>query len=772
LGKLYDALSQDEKYQIKTAKEDWVGQFSDVKKKESSESNAASGSSNLGGVDDPLLQGQENPEIIPQPQAGSSPKENLLAPEPPKPYTPEQLNLQAQKAVLGKDIPTNMVDIAKITTDKTSLHNEAYAMAQQGKTAAVNAIADINIQEHPDDPYPYQLKAHNLELNKDYKGAVIQMNNAIANSPNNADLYYQRAILSQKAGLGEDAKKDAAIYVASANKSGKFDEQTAFNKAQSYALMGDEKNAEYQNYIYEGFKSDKQKGIDSDNLIALSNWMGEKVTLLGAPISMPAMGIIEGAKKIGEGVETGSVSKVASGVISAGFGALMATPAGAVFNSAIAAGQLVGAGEVTDWFMAPFSKLNELAGVDESKFTDTGKLINEIANFIPLMLFMGGYHKTAGKFAKRLPFDEGDIRNLDGAIATATPETVKAVAENMDKFKKDRESAAEVSAIQKSNPETATYRIDDKLLPKKEFVAEVKARKEKGVIKPDVEVVGDPVTEAKVAEIIEPTVEIKAEPLKTEPEIKAEPLKEEPVQAEVVPEKVQETPVESPKVGDNVYIKGRGEFNPETQYEIKGVSDTHVSVNNGQYTRAIPIENISKELPPPESSKPTELPTETPKPNEEAKGEAPEETVQVNPLSESTQKYGWKSEPTKTGYDLYNGKGKKVVTVEVKGNKYVFKDQAGNKLMSGNKDVSTATEKLIKDYYYGKEKRINRLFTASLTHTRPWPSTAIPDGKPKSPCSEPFSPQACTNAPLEVNSSTRNESGSVAKMCPCWSTAR
>jgi len=478
-----------------------------------------------------------------QPQTGGEVDKGLLTPEPPQPYSPEQLNLQAQKAVLGKDIPTNMVDIAKITTDRSQLHNEAYAMAKQGKVAATNAIADIIIQKHPDDPYPYQLKAHYAEANGDYKGAVTELNNAISKSPNNPDLYYQRAILSNKA--GESPISDADIYLNSVNKSGLFDEQTAFKKAQAYKLIGDEKNAEYQNYIYEGFKSDRQKNIDSQNLIQLSNWMGQKVTELASPISIPAMGIIEGGKKIVEGVEDGSPAKVASGIISAGFGVLMATPAGATFNSAIAAGNLVGASEVTDWLMAPFSKLNELTGVDESKFTDTGKLINEIANFVPLMLFMGGYHKTAEKFAKRLPFDEGDIRNLDEVVANATPEKVQEVVANMDKFKADREAAHEVSAVQKENPDVPTYRIGDKLLPKEEFVAEVEKQKEQGVVNPDVEVVGDPVTDGKVAEILEPKVE-------PEKEIPAEPKPEEPIElppteADKTSEVVKPKPIENEK---------------------------------------------------------------------------------------------------------------------------------------------------------------------------------------------------------------------------------
>ena len=69
-------------------------------------------------------------------------------------------------------------------------------------------------------------------------------------------------------------------------------------------------------------------------------------------------------------------------------------------------------------------------------------------------------------------------------------------------------------------------------------------------------------------------------------------------------------------------------------------------------------------------------------------------------MNEAINKYGWSAVETKTGYDLLNSKGKKVVDIKVKGSKYVFFDMGNYKLLSGNKNVVEAAVELLTKYYY------------------------------------------------------------------------
>ena len=77
---------------------------------------------------------------------------------------------------------------------------------------------------------------------------------------------------------------------------------------------------------------------------------------------------------------------------------------------------------------------------------------------------------------------------------------------------------------------------------------------------------------------------------------------------------------------------------------------------------------------------------------------------QKGEIQESVQKYGWSS--VKEGKDtiLSNRNGKQVVKVTEKGNKYIFSDMNGNKLMSGNANIGKSIEKLLEQYYYAQKK--------------------------------------------------------------------
>lgn len=484
----------------------------DVKKKGNSVSESPSPDGTLSSPTRSSFQDEGGPNDSPVVDRGTP---RVVPPkpiQPPTPYTPEELNLQAQKKVLDPQTPKDMEGLAKITEDKGQLQQEAYIAAQKGNPAITNAVADILIQKHPDDIYGHELKAHQLEVNKDYVGAAKEITKAIGKHPDNPMLRAKRAELAYQAGLTTTAKEDADAYLKSGEyRAGNYGD--AVLRSRMSAISGDKEGADYWKKVSEGIESDRQKGIEAQNIIDLSNWMGQKFAQIGSPITLPAEMVMGGVEKMAEGVEDKSPAKVASGAISTFFGAMGATPAGAIFNSVIGAGQLVGAGDVIDWGMAPASKLLQAAGFDESKFSETGKLVTELVNFIPMTVFMHGYEsgklgvmKTAQKLADRLPLDGTDLFNIDEAFAASTPESVRATAELMDKQKAERQAAHEVSAVQRSHPEVATYRIDDKLYPKEEFVSELEKRKEAGLVNTDREVVGDPQTQAVVDDMFAPKV--------------------------------------------------------------------------------------------------------------------------------------------------------------------------------------------------------------------------------------------------------------------------
>lgn len=66
---------------------------------------------------------------------------------------------------------------------------------------------------------------------------------------------------------------------------------------------------------------------------------------------------------------------------------------------------------------------------------------------------------------------------------------------------------------------------------------------------------------------------------------------------------------------------------------------------------------------------------------------------------ESLSKYGW----TLKEKEVFNTKGNKVFTIEMKGSKYSFLDMAGNKLMSGNGKIGESLDKLLSRYYFCKK---------------------------------------------------------------------
>lgn len=73
-------------------------------------------------------------------------------------------------------------------------------------------------------------------------------------------------------------------------------------------------------------------------------------------------------------------------------------------------------------------------------------------------------------------------------------------------------------------------------------------------------------------------------------------------------------------------------------------------------------------------------------------------------VSTSASKYGWTTKPNANGeIELTNRLGKLVVTLKQKPDgSYVYIDSYGNKVMSGRGQAGISTEKLIRDFYYGK----------------------------------------------------------------------
>jgi len=441
--------------------------------------------------------------------------QSITPPELPKYRKP---SLQRDLKELDVEATAKRIEDTKAETDKQKIREQAYNLANGGKPAAASAVADILSQKFPDDPYAHQIKAHAMETDGDLTGAESELTAALTKAPQNTPYYQsllaQRAELNQKLGREDQATSDALSYID------KFQMKTgdltaAKTRANMAALAGNQADADYWQKYAEGIESYRRRGIEGRNMIELSDWIQQKLAQVQGVGKVPAEMLTAGVEKIGEGLPNlmvpespekfikESAPKLASGAISLYFGTMGATPAGMAFNAAISAGQLVGAGDVVDWAMAPVSKVLAANGIDESKFSEWGKLVTEVVNFIPMMLFMHGYGKVAEKLSRREPLNGQDISDIDQAFASATPESIRATAEAMDKFKADREAAHQVSDVQKSMGDVPTYRIDSKLYPREEFVAEVQKRSDAGMKDMDLEVAGDDATQKQVEEIVE-----------------------------------------------------------------------------------------------------------------------------------------------------------------------------------------------------------------------------------------------------------------------------
>lgn len=96
---------------------------------------------------------------------------------------------------------------------------------------------------------------------------------------------------------------------------------------------------------------------------------------------------------------------------------------------------------------------------------------------------------------------------------------------------------------------------------------------------------------------------------------------------------------------------------------------------------------------------------ETPAETVSAKEEKPvEQAPEQNPISERLSKYGWTVEPQGKDQVVRNSNGKIVATVKTKGAKYEIIGNDGAKLMSGNKNVAEAVEKVATKYFMAQEK--------------------------------------------------------------------
>jgi len=550
----------------------------------------AGSTSNLAGVEDPLLQGTEiTPSLPPNPTQAGTQAQQTNTPEagvPVEPPKPKNTVSRPSKSV-SPDEGTTM--------DRQALRNQAYELVKD-KPAAAMAVTDVLLQRYPDDPYAYQLKAHQLELDKDYKGAATELTKAINTNPDDADLRAKRADLAVKAGMPQTATEDADAYIKAVAKSGQHDEQTAQMRANMYALKGDEQNSKYWNKVAEGFASDRQRNTEAQLWATLPDWMEEKIAPIMRPLTMPADMIGEGGKKIAEGVEQASPSKIASGIVDAGFGIMMSTPQGVVFNSVLTAGEELGFKELSEWVFAPVSMALERNGISTQQiaqaitpsfnaaFPSTAgtqeaqnatDLAIQVTNLIPSMLLMHNKNKgvdmakqayrTAEKWMFKLPVDKIDVAMIDKTLTEITPEETIQAVETTAEFIKDKAEEQQVSEVQQTISEP-TYRIGKKLYGKDEFMAKLQTRKTKNGI----EVVNDPETQAVVDDMFRPKVEqpvttttepvVSTEPtttVTTEPTTTRDKLNalKKPVEEVAVAENTGAEPIRQLGTGANVYYE-------------------------------------------------------------------------------------------------------------------------------------------------------------------------------------------------------------------------
>ena len=510
------------------------------------------------------------PQVPPIPVQGEI-KKGLLAPKQ-EPESPESSNIEMQNKVLGKDIPKNLVETAQITEDPSQLHNEAFALLKNKKNSAAGAVADIILQKHPGDSYAHEIKAHNLELNQDYVCALKELTSAIEKRPEDNSLYARRATLANKAGFSSTAKEDAKNYIRNESLPN-GDEDKALTRANMHAIIGDKEKSEFWIKNYEGLVFDRQYGNTAETLKKLPDWLWSQLESVAQPLTIPPKMLALGVEKIGEGVLSGSLPKIASGVIDAGFGILMANPAGVVFNSAITAGELIGAGELTEYAFAPVSKLLQSAGIDEKQvgailkaglgnylpiggvsentIHDAGELAVQVGNLLPFMAFSHIVHgaksgemseqtkesigETAGRLTRREPMNENDIKNIDETLASAAidPEITKGAIDMASKFIQGQKDAKEVSEVQKSVGGVSTYRIGSKLYPTPDaFLKRLIALKEKGIKNVDFEVNLDDATSSRAVDLFKDPIVSPESTLGIK----------EPKQAEAVPERSKDVP--------------------------------------------------------------------------------------------------------------------------------------------------------------------------------------------------------------------------------------
>lgn len=65
-------------------------------------------------------------------------------------------------------------------------------------------------------------------------------------------------------------------------------------------------------------------------------------------------------------------------------------------------------------------------------------------------------------------------------------------------------------------------------------------------------------------------------------------------------------------------------------------------------------------------------------------------------------KYGWTGKEVNSVTHAFNRRCKFVFYIEQKGKKYTLYDTSGQKLLTGNKSLPQAVEKLLTQYYYAQ----------------------------------------------------------------------
>lgn len=490
--------------------------------------------------------------------------------------TPEELRRQEQK----------IAGAAMITQNKGQLHQQAYTYAKDQQHYASNAIADIIEQKFPEDYYPNQLKANNY-LNTDQPDlAVKELDVAIAKSSDNPNLYAQRAVAKQRAGV--DATMDAKAYIQSVGGMAHGNKDVANELSNMYAVSGDEEKAKYWRSNYNELVKEEGRQAEAKTLQGFPDWFYSV-----SPITSPMV-------SLGAGIETMKEAKTVpqflSGAMETTMGAMgYVVPSMAQFNMVAGATGEVLPEQVNQMIFAPVSTL-----FSDAQSSEWAKLGYQIGDLVTLGLFMKGKDVLAKKMLNKEPLKPEEAYSVAEEVGNMKSADIDNTIKQAETFSNKQEAARQVSEGMKAVPDVPAYRIGDKLYTgenaKTAFLGDLTKAREKGASKVDWEVSVDEATANEAREMFRQKVtpevkvaeEIKAEPLKTGEEIKAETLKPEEITPEVAEKPVAEIPpkenVSIMTEGDHEKIKNTGN---DAQYNLQKYVNKIQVGTTGKYQRNV-----------------------------------------------------------------------------------------------------------------------------------------------------------------------------------------